>query len=92
MSEHEHYAWRLMKQQAIGQGSIILKGDPPPTQNQVAAVLRALADHTLLMHLNSPAVLSDGEDRAHLGAGWQAATAHGRFLQRMADSLATFDD
>lgn len=82
----EHAADRLLRSQKLEQGSPYLHGEPPPTPTQVGAVLHALGDHTLLMHLVSDEVSALGEDRAHLGPGWREATALGRFFQRMGDA------
>lgn len=83
----EHAADRLLRAQKLEPGSPYLAGEEPPTPNQIAAVLHALADHTLLMHLVGDEVATLGEDRAHLGPGWQQATAIGRFLQNMGNRI-----
>ena len=83
----EHAADRLLRAQKLEPGSPYLVGEEPPTPNQIGAVLHALADHTLLMHLVGDEVAALGEDRAHLGPGWQQATAIGRFLQKMGDRV-----
>lgn len=87
MIGEQHAAERLMASQKIEPGSPYLAGEAAPTRQQVAAVLHALADHTMLSHLNSEQVLALGDDRAHLGGTWRAATAQGRFLQRMGNRL-----
>lgn len=83
----EHAADRLARSQKIHPGSVYLNGEPPPTPNQIGAVLHALADHTLIeAMLHAAAEL--GADRAHLGEQWATATGLGRYLQRMGDWIA----
>lgn len=82
-----HAADRLLASQKLHAGSPYLAGQEPPSPQQISAVLHALADHSLQSHWNSETVLALGEDRAHLGGTWRAATAQGRFLQRMGDWL-----
>ncbi|HEY6934292.1 MAG TPA: hypothetical protein VI452_12925 [Marmoricola sp.] len=82
----EHAADRLLRSQKL-YSEVYLHGEEPPTPQQVAAVLHALADHTLLAHLVGPDVAELGRDRAHLGDGWAQASGIGRFLQRMGDWL-----
>lgn len=79
----EHAADRLLRSQKLEKGSPYLGDEEPPTPRQVGAVLHALADHTLLAHMNSEAVLVLGDDRVDLGGTWRQDIAHGRFFQRM---------
>lgn len=80
----EHAADRLLRSQKLQAGSPYLFDEQPPTPTQIGAVLHSLADHSLLMHLEtSKAVAALGADRVHLGPAWGAASAKGRFLQRM---------
>src|SRR4051812_13493228 len=65
---------------------VYLHGDPKPTRNQVAAVLHALADHTLLEHAVGLAAYL-GQDRADYGRTFSQATGLGRWLQSMGDAL-----
>lgn len=88
----EHAADRLMRSQKLRPGSPYLADEPPPSRRQVAAVLHALADHTIQAHWNSEAVLRLGDDRADLGGTWRQDTAHGRFLQRMGNWLERHPD
>lgn len=80
----EHAADRLMQSQKLRCGSPYLMGAEPPSPAQVAAVLHALADHTLIENMlhSSPDL---GADRAHLGEQWATTTGVGRYLQRMGD-------
>lgn len=78
---------RLLNNQKLEYGSPYLAAQPPPTRQQVSAVLHALADHSLLTLLNSPQTLVLGQDRAHLGEYFARASAHGRFLQLMGDRV-----
>lgn len=80
----EHAADRLMKSQKLWRGSPYLRDSEPPSRQQVAAVLHALADHALIENmLHSAPEL--GADRAHLGEQWALTTGVGRYLQRMGD-------
>lgn len=88
----QHAADRLLRSQKIAPGSVYLRGEDPPTPQQVSAVLHALADHSLLMHLQSDEVAELGNNRAALGPEWRRATAVGRFLQRMGDWLDMRDE
>lgn len=81
-----HAADRLLASQKLNAGSPYLAGQEPPTPQQISAVLHALADHSLQSHWNSETVLTRRR-RSHLGGTWRAATAQGRFLQRMGDWL-----
>lgn len=83
---------RLLASQKLQTGSLYLHGEPPPTRNQISAVLHALGDHSLQAHMNSETVLTLGDDRAHLGGTWRADSAHGRFFQMMGDSVAEWPD
>lgn len=82
----EHAADRLMQSQKLWRGSPYLGDSEPPTRQQVAAVLHALADHTLIenMLVRAPEL---GVDRAHLGDMWATTTGLGRYFQRMGDWL-----
>lgn len=82
----QHAADRLMQSQKLHHGSPYLGGSEPPSRQQVAAVLHALADHTLIEYmLNGARII--GADRAHLGDEWALTTGVGRYLQRMGDWL-----
>lgn len=83
---------RLLASQKLREGSIYLHGEPPPTHNQISAVLHALGDHGLQAHMNSETVLALGDDRARLGGTWRADTAHGRFFQMMGDWAAEWPE
>lgn len=84
-----HPADRVMSHQALT-SEVYLHGDPPPSRNQVAAVLRALADHTHNAHMLSDAVRELGADRAHLGPGWAQTSGLGRYFHGLADHLETW--
>lgn len=81
------WAYRLYDAQKLGLETY-LHGDPKPTRNQVAAVLHALADHTLLEHAVSVAPFA-GSDRREYGFTFQYATGLGRWLQQMGNALET---
>lgn len=86
--EHEHAADRLLRSQKLSPGSVYLHEEPPPSPQQISAVLHALADHSLLMRLLSDEVTELlGQDYSHLGKNWKQAAAVGRFLQHMGDRL-----
>ena len=83
----DEHAERLIRAEALA-SSAHLGDDPAPTRNQVAAVLHALADHTLLMHLMSDDVADlDALDRDR-GPQWHHASGAGRYLQGLADHLS----
>lgn len=86
-----HPADRVMAAQSL-RSDVYLHGDPPPTRNQVAAVLHALADHTHNVHMLSDAVAALGADRDHLGPGWAHASGLGRYFHALGDHLETCPD
>lgn len=85
MSQEIPWAYRLYDAQKLGL-DVYLHGDAKPTRNQVAAVLHALADHTLLEHAVVRASHL-GQDRRELGPTFAQATGMGRWLQQMGDAL-----
>lgn len=89
MTDFTQWADRVYRSQKLG-SDVYLHGDPQPTPNQVAAVMHALADHTLNTHMVVAAERL-GEDRAHLGTEWVLATGLGRYFQGLGDALETFD-
>lgn len=78
----EHAADRLMRSQKLQLGSPYLEGDEPPSTRQVAAVLHALADHTLIESMLHAAP-GLGAYCAHLGDSWATTSGVGRYLQNM---------
>lgn len=85
----QHAADRVMRQQAIT-SPVYLHGEQPPTANQVAAVLHALADFTHNEHMLSDEVADLGRDRLEHGTKWAQATALGRYFHALGDWLAEF--
>lgn len=80
------WADRLLTNQKIEPGSPYLMGDAAPTPNQIAAVLHALADHTLNQSMYDAAP-ELGIDRDSLGERWQFVTGLGRYFQRLGDAI-----
>lgn len=80
----QHPADRVVEALARGRGDLDLDGQPRPSDRQVAAVLRALADFTLNRHMLGEHVhaLGRGPD-----AGWEQAVGLGRLSHAMADEL-----
>jgi hypothetical protein len=66
---------------------LILQGEPAPSERQVAAVLRALADHTHNMLMTSPDFIAHGEDGGIASPQWRHAMALGRYFHYLADDL-----
>lgn len=91
MSEVNAGTWaeRLYSAQKL-HSQVYLHGDRPPTRNQVAAVLHALADHTAIVNMIERAD-ELGADRRDLGPMWVEATGIGRYYQQLGDALETFD-
>lgn len=88
----QHAADRLMSAQAIS-SDVNLHGDPPPTRNQVAAVLHALADFTHNQHMLSDEVAHLGADHLNpYGEAWAQATGLGRYFHGLGDWLETIAD
>lgn len=85
----EHPADRVYRAQATS-SDVYLHGDPPPTRNQVAAVLHALADFTHNEHMLSDAVKELGKDRENYGSRWEHASGLGRYFHHLGDALETF--
>src|SRR5262245_53038946 len=74
---------RIRRAQSLTSGSLDLGDEPVPSPRQIAAVLRALADHThVTALLNSPD--PDGP--------WPAATKIGRHFHGLADSIVRDED
>lgn len=82
-----HVAQRILGSQKLQQGSVYLDGDDAPTPNQVAAVLHALADHSLINLILSDTVKELGADRADMGEQWVQSTGVGRWLQKVGDEM-----
>jgi hypothetical protein len=83
----QHPADRVYATQAIS-SSLYLQGDLPPTRNQVAAVLHALADFTHTRHMLSADVASLGRDREVLGDSWAHASGLAQYFHGLGDHLA----
>jgi hypothetical protein len=83
----QHIADRILSNQKVQEGSVYLRGEAAPTPQQVAAVLHALADHSLIMHMLSDDVKHLGADNAELGGKWEQATGIGRWFQGLGDAL-----
>ena len=79
-----HAADRLLASQALNDRSLYLRGEPPPTPQQVCAVLHGLADLSILARLVSDDVKRIGRDRG-LGDQWRHASGIGRYLRGMGD-------
>lgn len=87
-----HPAERIFNAQARS-SDVYLHGEEPPTANQVAAVLHALADFTLNQHMLSEDVASLGADRKEdFGDSWARATGLGRWFHALGDHLETFPE
>lgn len=82
----EHAADRLMQSQKLWRGGPYLGDEEPPSRRQVAAVLHALADHTLIENMLHRAP-EFGAHRAHLGGSWATTSGLGRYFQNMGDWL-----
>lgn len=85
----KHPADRVYTHQAIS-SRVYLKGELPPTKNQVAAVLHALADHTHNSHMLSEDVTALGTDRDHLGDRWAQTSGLGRYFHGLGTWLETY--
>lgn len=85
----EHPAERVFNAQARS-SDVYLHGETPPSRNQTAAVLHALADHTHQVHMLGPAVRALGADRADMGEAWVATTGLGRYFHALGDWLEDF--
>ena len=81
-----HAADRLLASQALWPGILYLRGQQPPTAQQVSAVLRALADHTIQARWMTPEVRMLGRDTG-LGDEWRQASGISRYLRGMGDWL-----
>jgi hypothetical protein len=75
----EPAAERLTKYIAIQKGYNRVEGVDLPTDNQVALVLHALADHTAIMEML--------KHRPDPSSPWQEATSVGRWFHDVADEL-----
>ncbi|BDZ52295.1 hypothetical protein GCM10025867_51020 (plasmid) [Frondihabitans sucicola] len=88
----QHAADVLMGAQALHLDAN-LHGDPPPTRNQVAAVLHGLANFGLASHMLSPEVAALGADKLDpLGEDFARATGVGRYLKGLGHWLETYPD
>lgn len=87
----QHPADRVMDALARGRGDLDLAGEARPSDRQVAAVLRALADFTLNRHMLGEAVRSLGSQRRDAADGWDQAVGLGRLFHGMADELTLRD-
>jgi len=85
----EHFADRLVKHQSL-RGDVILKGDPPPTPNQIAAVLDALSNQGFTMRLVSEDVAAMGRDRRNADDAAARSTGLGRFLKDCGRWIETY--
>lgn len=68
---------------------VYLNGDPLPTRNQIAAVIRSLADFTHNQHMLSYGVAAMGDRDSQFGAMWAHATGLGRYFHALADHIET---
>lgn len=83
IGDADTFAHRLLNTGDIKQGSILGGGRVPP--EHVAAVLHALADHTLNQHIVT--VIIDQHALAGPDEAWPRATSLGRYLHALGDSI-----
>lgn len=88
MPDVSTWAERIINSQRVS-SEAYLCGDEPPTRNQIAAVIRSLADFSHNQHMVSEDIRDMGSDRSEFGDKWAHATGLGRYFHALADHIET---